>query len=63
MIGCGKKGKKCKGCSGSKLVKNGRNQLGAQRYKCKDCERTFIEGDTRLKYGAGKAFESDKHGL
>ena len=44
----------CKGCGGSKLVKNGRNKLGAQRYKCKDCTCTFIEGDKRLKHGLEK---------
>ena len=45
---------RCKGCSSVKLVKNGKNKLGSQRYKCKDCYRTFIEGDNRLKYGLEK---------
>ena len=45
---------KCKECGGSKLVKNGRNKLGVQRYKCKDCTCTFIEGDKRLKHGLEK---------
>lgn len=44
----------CKSCSGNKLVKNGKNKLGVQRYKCKDCGGTFIEGDDRLKHGLEK---------
>lgn len=44
----------CKGCGGVKLIKNGKNKLGAQRYKCKECNCTFIEGDARLKHGLEK---------
>jgi len=44
----------CKGCRGAKLVKNGKNKLGSQRYKCKDCSGTFIEGDNRFKHGLEK---------
>lgn len=44
----------CKGCGGNKLIRNGRNKLGAQRYKCKNCACTFIEGDKRLKHGLEK---------
>ena len=46
--------KSCKGCGSDNLVKNGRNKLGAQRYKCKGCGSTYIEGDNRLKYGLEK---------
>jgi transposase-like protein len=46
--------KSCKGCGGSKLSKNGKSKLGAQRYKCKECSSTFIEGDARLKHGLEK---------
>lgn len=28
---------KCHRCSGTNLVKNGKNVCGTQRYKCKDC--------------------------
>ena len=45
---------KCKGCGSSKLVKNGRNKLGSQRYRCKECVGTFCEGDARLKHGLEK---------
>jgi len=44
----------CKGCGGSKLVKNGRSEEGSQRYKCKECRGTFREGDRRLKYSFEK---------
>jgi len=44
----------CKNCGSSKLVKNGKNKLGAQRYKCKECRGTFIAGDARLKHGLEK---------
>ena len=46
--------KSCKGCGSNKLTKNGKNKLGAQRYKCKECGGTFIEGDGRLKHGLEK---------
>ena len=46
--------KNCKGCGSKKLVKNGKNKLGIQRYKCKECSGTFIEGDSRLKHGLEK---------
>lgn len=39
----------CKYCSGSKNVKNGFVH-GKQRYKCKECNRTFREGDDRENY-------------
>jgi len=39
----------CKHCKSSNSVKNGFVQ-GKQRYKCKDCQRTFREGDDREKY-------------
>lgn len=44
----------CKGCGSKDLVKNGKNKSGAQRYKCKECKSTYIEGDNRLKYGLEK---------
>jgi len=45
----------CKVCGNTKLIKNGKNKLGAQRYKCKSCcAITFIEGDLRLKHGLKK---------
>lgn len=37
----------CKYCRSGQLVKNG-IVLGKQRYKCKDCVRTFREGDARV---------------
>lgn len=44
----------CKGCGRAKLVKNGKNKLNNQRYKCKNCGSTFVEGDARLKHGLEK---------
>ena len=44
----------CKGCGSIKLVKNGKNKLGSQRYKCKEWGGSFIERDGRLKYGLEK---------
>lgn len=44
----------CKNCGNNKLVKNGKNKLGTQRYKCKECGGTYIEGDARLKHGLEK---------
>ena len=44
----------CKGCGSAKLAKNGKNKLGVQRYKCKECGGVFIEGDARLKHGLQK---------
>jgi transposase-like protein len=38
---------KCKHCSGSNIIKDG-IVLGKQRYKCKECARTFREGDARV---------------
>ena len=39
----------CKHCGSEKRVNNGYVQ-GKQRYKCKDCNRTYREGDLREKY-------------
>ena len=36
----------CKRCSGDRLIKNG-IVSGKQRYKCKDCNYNFREGDGR----------------
>jgi len=44
----------CKGCGGDKLVKNGKNSSGKQKYKCKACFKTFSPGDNRLKHSAEK---------
>ena len=41
----------CKHCGSDKHVKNGIVH-GKQRYKCKDCARTYREGDLREKYTA-----------
>jgi transposase-like protein len=43
----------CKLCGSSVLIKNGK-ELGVQRYKCKDCNKTFKMGDARLKYSLEK---------
>lgn len=37
---------KCKKCNSSEIVKNGFART-KQRYKCKDCNYNFIEGDLR----------------
>ena len=39
----------CKHCGGLRGVKNGLVK-GKQRYKCKDCGKTYREGDLREKY-------------
>ena len=44
----------CKGCGGSKLVRNGKTRHGVQRYKCKDCGSSYGAGDRRLKHGLEK---------
>jgi len=44
----------CKGCGSTKLIKNGKNKLGTQRHKCKECGSTTIDGDMRLKHGLEK---------
>ena len=41
----------CKHCGSDKHVNNGIVH-GKQRYKCKDCARTYREGDLREKYTA-----------
>ena len=40
---------KCKGCGSEARVRNG-IQTGKQRYKCKDCGQTHVNGDKRSKY-------------
>lgn len=40
---------RCKHCGGDKCVKNGMVQ-GKQRFECKQCGRTFREGDLRERY-------------
>ncbi|MDJ1407779.1 MAG: hypothetical protein MRQ13_05405, partial [Candidatus Midichloria sp.] len=44
----------CKGCGNKELVKNGKNSLGQQRYRCKSCGRTFKDVDNCLKYRLDK---------
>ena len=39
----------CKHCGSDRGVKNGFVQ-GKQRYKCKDCSKTYREGDERERY-------------
>ncbi len=46
--------KHCKGCGSDKLVKNGKGPEGNQRYKCKECGKTFRSGDLRLKHNLDK---------
>jgi len=41
---------KCKHCGGEGVVKHGFAN-GKQRYKCKDCGKSYREGDLREKYG------------
>ena len=43
----------CKHCGGKSVVKNGYVR-DKQRYKCKDCSKTFREGDLREKYTTDK---------
>ena len=43
----------CKLCGSRFLVKNGK-ELEVQRYKCKDCKKTFKMGDARVKYSLEK---------
>ena len=43
----------CKHCGSDKRVKNGYVQ-GKQRYKCKECSKTYREGDLREKYSNEK---------
>lgn len=44
----------CKGCGSEEIVKNGRDKVGTQRYKCKSCGSTYRDGDKRLKHGLEK---------
>jgi transposase-like protein len=44
---------KCKSCGGAQRTKNG-YVSGKQRYKCKECGKTYREGDLREKYDAEK---------
>ena len=44
----------CKGCGSDKLTRNGKSRTGVRRYKCKECGKTYGEGDRRLKYGLEK---------
>lgn len=38
----------CKGCGSKAFVKNG-SVRGKQRYRCKDCNLNFVDGDKRFK--------------
>jgi len=40
---------KCKFCESSKLVKNGKVR-NLQRYRCNECRRSQVCGDSRVKY-------------
>ena len=44
---------KCKHCGSANSIKRGYVQ-GKQRYKCKDCSKTYREGDLREKYDSNK---------
>lgn len=46
----------CKHCKSLSFVKNG-FVFGKQRYKCKECNKTFIDGDGREKYDDEKRFK------
>lgn len=39
----------CKHCNGNSVIKNG-YVTGKQRYECKNCGKTFRDGDLREKY-------------
>jgi transposase-like protein len=41
---------RCKHCGGDSAVRNGFAN-GKQRYKCKDCSKSYRDGDLREKYG------------
>lgn len=43
----------CPSCGSAAHVKRGRDRLGKQRYKCKDCGRTFV-GSARKIFGTTK---------
>jgi transposase-like protein len=40
----------CKQCLSEQIVKNGMTR-GKQRYRCNECGRIFVEGDTRTNDG------------
>lgn len=44
---------KCKSCGSIERMKNG-NAHGKQRYKCKSCGKTYVDGDKRNKYSTEK---------
>ena len=44
----------CRHCGSSSLKKNGKNSCGSQRYRCKDCSKTFCLVDKRLKHSPQK---------
>lgn len=48
----------CKNCGSDNLVKNGKTKCKTkQRFKCKICGGTYIEGDERFKYSMEKRFK------
>jgi transposase-like protein len=47
---------KCKHCGGNNKVKNGYVRE-KERYKCKDCGKTYREGDLREKYSPEQRFK------
>ena len=44
----------CKHCGSKKYVKFGTTNNGKQRYKCKDCGKSFRQGDEREKHSVEK---------
>ena len=43
----------CKSCGSVERIKNG-NAHGKQRYQCKSCGKTYVDGDKRNKYSKNK---------
>lgn len=38
---------KCPGCNSEHIVKNGSIHNGKQKFKCKDCNRQFVDNPTK----------------
>ena len=41
---------RCAYCKSERIVKNGKSNQGKQRYKCKECDRIFVENPQRRHY-------------
>lgn len=44
----------CVRCGSKEVVKNGHSKDGQQRYKCKECGRSYGDEDRRVKYDLAK---------